>query len=130
MRKMIQLSVMILLSHALLAGCTTKKLESLVTKAHDEVLIYDLPYDLTYLKVVEAVQKNTDWNLAETEKERGMVRVFHAGYKFLDQDQRRITFWIKRVNREQTSVEIDSADQRVPGGAQLLKQIGAELSVL
>lgn len=122
---------LILVSLLLIAGCTTfsnDQKHALLPK-HEEVLIYDLPFDLTFLRTMEALQINRDWELQRTEKERGIISVFNRGgySRFGDQDKYAITFLVKRITRDRTSVSIAPEDQRVPGGGKLLENIASVL---
>jgi hypothetical protein len=96
---------------------------------NDEVLIYPLSYDLTYLRTMEALDGQGHWQLEETDKEKGTISVRDTNYSRLDDaDLRAITFVVKRVDRGTTSVSIDPASQKVFGGAELMKAIGTALS--
>lgn len=106
------------------AGCNTV---GEVLPPNDEVLIYKLPYDLTYLRTMEALDSGT-WQLDDTDKERGIITVRDTDYSRLDDsDLRVITFLVKRVDRETTSVSIDPKSQKIYGGKQLLEAVGAAL---
>jgi hypothetical protein len=108
-----------------LAGCNTV---AKVLPPHDEVLVYKLPYDLAYLRTMEAVDGNGDWQLEETDKEKGIISVRDTNYSSLDDsDQRVITFLIKRVDRGTTSVSIEEKSQKVIGGQKLMDAIGQTL---
>ena len=112
-------------------ACMTaqKKIGDTVLPKNDDVLIYDLPFDLTFLKTLEAVQMLRDWNLESTQKERGIIQVLNTDYLTLSQaDERHITFIVKRINRTKTSVEIAPDDQAVLGGKELLEKISEVLS--
>ena len=108
------------------AGCNT------VGKAlppNDEVLVYPLSYDLAYLRTMEALDAVDHWQLEETDKEMGIIKVRDTNYSSLDDaDLRVITFLIKRVNRGTTSVSIDPASQKVYGGAELIRAVSAALA--
>lgn len=122
---------LILFSLLLLAGCTTfsNEQKNRLLPKHDEVLLYNLPYDLTYLRTLEALQINRDWELHSTEKEKGIIRVFNrSGYsRFGDEDKYEIIFLVKRITRDQTSVSIHPNDQRIPGGGKLLENVSSVL---
>ena len=109
-----------------LAGCNTV---CKVFPPYDEVLVYKLPYDLTYLRTMEALDNKGTWQLEETDKERGTISVRDTNYSRLDDsDLRVIHFLVKRVDRGTTSVSIDPKSQKVFGGAELMKAIGSALS--
>lgn len=109
------------------AGCRTT--DKMISTVHDEILIYKLPFDLTYLKTMDALQKVPNWQLQSTEKERGLITVFNTNYSaFNDADQRVITFQVTSLGAGKTSVQIIPEDQEIPNGDDLLKQIAAVLS--
>ena len=117
--------VLILILGLGLAGCNSV---GEVLPPNDEVLVYKLPYDLTYLRTMEALNSVENWQLEETDKERGMISVRDTNYSRLDDsDLRVITFVIKRVDRGTTSVSIDTQSQKVFGGKKLLDTIGEAL---
>ncbi|MEI7751582.1 MAG: hypothetical protein WCJ71_05755 [Candidatus Omnitrophota bacterium] len=108
-----------------LAGCNTV---GEVLPPNDEVLIYKLPYDLTYLRTMEALDGKGDWQLEETDKERGVISVRDTNYSQLDDsDLRVITFAVKRVDRGTTAVSIEPKSQKVFGGKKLLDAVGEAL---
>ncbi len=108
-----------------LAGCNTV---AEVLPPNDEVLVYKLPYDLTYLRTMEALNSVGNWDLQETDKEQGVISMRNTNYSNLsDSDQRVITFVVKRVDRGTTSVSIDPKSQKVLGGKKLLEVIGQAL---
>lgn len=96
---------------------------------HDEVLIYALPYDLTYLRTLDALNLQDGWELAQTEKEKGIIRVQNTQYsRFDDSDKRSLTFLVKRVDRDHTSVSLAPESQRILSGGDILKAVGKQLS--
>ena len=117
--------VLILILGLGLAGCNTV---GEVLPPNDEVLVYKLPYDLTYLRTMETLNSAGNWQLEETDKEKGTLSVRDTNYSRLDDsDLRVITFVIKRVDRRTTSVSIDPESQKVFGGKKLLEAIGGAL---
>ena len=105
----------------LASGCAQD--QKLLPK-HDEVLIYQRPYDLVYLRTLEALQLHKDWELDETEKETGVLIVRNMAYTQLgDADKRQIIFHVNSVGKGVTSVSIDPKSQQVLGGDQLLQLI-------
>ena len=109
-----------------LAGCNTV---CKVFPPNDEVLIYKLPYDLTYLRTMEALDGKGSWQLDETDKEKGTLSVRDTNYSRLDDsDLRVIHFVVKRLDRGTTSVSIDPKSQKICGGAELMKAVGAALA--
>jgi hypothetical protein len=104
-------------------GCSSMKEE--VLPVHDEVLIYNLPYDLMFLRTLEALESVEGWELEETDKEKGLIVVRNINFSsFNDADKRAATFVLRRVNRQKTSVALTEASQRVVDGDLLLKKIG------
>lgn len=123
---MFKLISVLIIAAVFSAGCANKKP---LLPAHDEVLVYKLPYDLTYLRTIDALQSVQDWDLEITDKENGWIRVRNTNYsQFNDADTRVITFMITRLAVGQTSVEIRKEDQQVLGGGELMKAISRELS--
>jgi MFS superfamily sulfate permease-like transporter len=117
--------VLILILGLGLAGCNTV---GEVLPPNDEVLVYKLPYDLTYLRTMDVLNTVENWQLEETDKERGMISVRDMNYSRLDDsDLRVINFVVKRVDRETTSISIDPKSQKVFGGKKLLEAIGGAL---
>jgi hypothetical protein len=117
--------VLVLILGLGLAGCNTV---GEVLPPNDEVFVYKLPYDLTYLRTLDVLTAIENWQLEETDKERGFISVRDMNYgRFDDSDLRVITFVIKRVDRETTSVSIDPKSQKVFGGKKLLDTIGEAL---
>ena len=119
-----QMAFILMLGLAL-TGCNTV---GKVLPANDEVLVYKLPYDLTYLRTMEALDATGHWQLEETDKEKGLITVRDTNYSSLDDSDRRvITFLIKRVDVGITSVSIDPDTQKVYGGKELLAAVGKAL---
>ena len=124
-KRMTPILILALLSISTL-GCSTE--QKLLPK-NDETLIYQLPYDLTFLRTVEALEQHRDWELEETEKEKGIIVVRNLAHSHLeDADKRRIIFNIRRISSEKTSISIDPNCQYVLGGSELLKLITKYLS--
>ncbi|HTL46654.1 MAG TPA: hypothetical protein VL688_01190 [Verrucomicrobiae bacterium] len=118
---------LILVFAVALAGCASTKDKLL--PAHDEVLIYQLPFDLTYLRTLEAVENVGGWELEETEKEKGLIKVRNIDFgSFEDADIRTATLLITRMNRNETSVSLAEYSQHVKDGDVLLKRISQYLS--
>jgi hypothetical protein len=109
-----------------LTGCA-HKLNSL--PVHDEVLTYDLPYDVTFLRVMESIGKVPDWVLESTDKEKGTLSARNLNFfRFDDSDKHAVTFEIKRLGRSKTSVQLVKESQQVPEGDKLMKAIDESLS--
>ncbi len=120
--------VLVLVLGIALTGCNTV---SKVLPPNDETLVYKMPYDVTYLRTLEALNSKPapEWDLEDTDMTKGTIRVRNMNYSNLDDaDFRIITFVVKRVDSETTSVSIlPGKDQHVPGGDLLLKTIGERL---
>lgn len=115
----------------LLTGCVAaqKKVTDTILPKHDDVLIYDLSFDRTYLRALEILQTHPEWEVETTDKEKGIIRVYNlAFFKATDADERHITFLVKRLDRDKTSIEIIPEDQAVLGGEALLEKLGQGLS--
>lgn len=91
---------------------------------HDEVLVYPLPLDLTYLRTLEAIQTHPDWNLHQTDKEKGVIQIHNTRYSsFADAEKREATLILKRVDSGRTSVQFDENSRAVVGGDEILDLI-------
>src|SRR5262245_61847746 len=106
------------------AGCQHSVQKSIVYPANDEVLRYDLPYDLTYLRVLEAIDSLSGWQLDTTEKEKGAITIRNLDWVRLDDSDRRyMTFLVKNAGPRETTVEIAPESRHILGGADMLKKI-------
>ncbi len=107
-------------------GCSSAK--KAVLPVHDDVLIYPLSFDLTYLRTLDALQDLPDWELQETEKELGIIKVRNINYStWNDADKRVITVVVKLLDTNQTSVQLAPDSQTTIGGQELLNQVAAHL---
>ncbi len=96
---------------------------------HDEILVYSLPFDLVFLRTLEAVENVSDWELLETEKEKGIIVARNVHYtSFDDAEKRKAELLITRLDRGQTTVQLAPRSQRVIGGAELMKKISERVS--
>ncbi len=126
MQRLKTLSIAIVLVGLVFCGCTT---QNKLGPAHDETLIYKLSYDLVFLRTLEAIENVKNWELEETEKEKGVIRLYNKAYSRLDDsDKRTATILVKRLDREQTSVALAPYSNRVPGGKDLMKSISQYMS--
>ena len=108
------------------AGCARNS----ILPAHDEVLTFNLPYDLAFLRTMEAVEAHPDWDLDMTLKEQGIIKIRNLRYSsFADADQRGATLLLKRIGPRQTSVQFDKESWGVVGGDEILKLINQYLSL-
>ena len=104
------------------SGCAASN--KVIPPLNDQSLIYDLPYDLVYLKTIEAAENVQGWEMEETEKEKGVIRISNSNtLEFSDADKREITLIVKRLSRGKTSVQIAPESQRVIGGDVVLQRI-------
>ena len=109
-------------------GCFTSAKKAILP-VYDDVLIYPISFDLAYLRTLEALESLPDWELEETEKEKGMIVARNVNFKnFGDQDKRLAVFMIKRLDRSQTSIQLAPHTQSVTGGDDLLKQVSKYVS--
>ena len=107
-------------------GCASQKK---IPPAYEEVLVYPLPFDLVYLRTLEALENVQGWELQETEKEKGIIRVRNISYSRLDDsDKRTATILIKRMSRRETAVSLAPYSNQVLGGASLMKSISQYVS--
>ena len=106
-------------------GCSLyRHVEKDLLPKHDQVLMFDLSYDLVYLRTLEAMENVSGWELEETEKEKGIIRVRNTDYsRFGDKDLQFATLEIRRIAREQTSVQLSKDTQYIVGGDKLLSAI-------
>lgn len=108
-----------------LTGCAKDKT---ILPVHDEILTYPLAFDVTYLRTLEALENIPDWELEETEKEKGIIRVRNVAYsRFDDADKRVATFYITRVSRSETTIQLAPGSQQIIGGDKLLEKIKTNL---
>ena len=104
-----------------LAGCAAG---NKVLPLHDEVLYFKLPYDLTYLRTGEALERVEGWELEQTEKEKGVIVIRNTNYSSWDDaDKRSATFWLKRIGPKETSVQLAPQSQRILGAGMLLERV-------
>lgn len=110
-----------------LTGCASAK--NKILPVYDEVLVYDLPYDLTYLRTIEALENVDGWEIEETEKEKGILVARNLNFSNLaDADLRQATILIKRLNRNQTTISLANYSQHVRDGDKLLQRISQYVS--
>lgn len=100
-----------------------------VRAVHDEVLVYRLPYDLAFLRTLEAVDEHPDWELGWTDKEKGIIFIRNLRYSsFSSADQRKATVILKRIHEDETSVELAPDSQSLIGIEEVLALIKESLS--
>ena len=119
--------LILVLSSFSVFGCAHK---SSLLPAHNEVLTFQLPLDLTYLRTLDAVQSHPYWDLDRTVKEQGLIYLRNLRYSsFADADQRTATLVIKRVGPRTTTVQLAPESQSVVGADEILKLIKDYLSL-
>ncbi|MBI4398641.1 MAG: hypothetical protein HY586_05905 [Candidatus Omnitrophica bacterium] len=123
--------IFLLASAMLLPACigTARKVSETTAKAvfpsRDEVLIFHQAFDYTYLRVVDAILNTGDWTLYETDKREGLIRAYNTKWAdpFGPMEQRIATVRVKRLERNRTAVELDSASQTLIGADDLMKSV-------
>ena len=105
---------------AFLNGCSSLK----DFPAYDQVLVYDRPYDYTFLKTFEALNTFHDWTIEETDKNKGLIAMRNTQYGHIfDRDKLVARFIVKSLGRRQTSVALEPSSQHLVQGGDLLKRI-------
>ena len=120
--------VLFLIAGIAFSGCIGGNRKPLLP-VHDEVLVYPLAYDLTYLRTLDALLGVSGWDLEITDKENGMIQVRNIDYTGFDNsDQRSAVFILKRMGQSETSVELARSSQQVIGAGDLIKAISTQLN--
>ena len=120
MRKQFSLFILGFMVLSLFNSCSSLK----DFPAYDQVLIYDRPYDYTFLKTIEALNTFPDWTLEETDKNKGLIVLRSVNYGHItDRDKWEARFIVKSLGRKQTSVALEPVSQRLAQGGELLKRI-------
>ncbi|GEM_PF-738759 len=102
-------------------GCAGSKKP---VQVYDEVLAFSLPFDLVYLRSMEAVQKHGNWDIERTDKEKGQIYIKNKRYSsYADADLRKGLLVVKRISAKETTVQIDPEFQSVVGGDEVLSLI-------
>ena len=105
---------------ALVSGCSSVK----EYPKFDQVLVYEKPYDYTYLKTLEALNTVSGWVLEETDKNKGLIVLRNTEYgNLFDRDKWVVRFNVVSLGRKKTSVSIDSVSQRNEMGGELLHRV-------
>lgn len=116
--------LIVLVMAGLTTGCKTWHSEVKEVPPFERTLVFDRPFDVTYLKTLEALNTFPDWLLLQTNKEQGLIVLRNQQYGHVfDRDKGIARFIIRRVNRKQTSVELDPSSQEMGKGELLLEQI-------
>ena len=97
---------------------------------YDRVLVYERPYDYTFLKTIEALNTFPEWVLEETDKNKGLIVIRNTQYGHLfDRDKWVARFNIKRLDKRKTSVSLDPSSQRLEKGGELLNRIDEVVNI-
>lgn len=113
-----------ILALSVVAGCAWFEKTIEEPTRYDQVLVYERPYDFTYLKTLEALNTFPDWVLQETDKEKGIIEIRNTQYGHIfDRDKWTARFNVKRLDRKKTSVSLDPSTQTVERGKELLDRI-------
>lgn len=125
MRKIVNIVLTVCFLTGAFLGCKHNSL----LPVNDEVLTYPLPYDLTFLRTLEAIQQHPDWNLDWTDKEKGIISIRNMRFSsYADADQREAILLVKRLSLHETAVQFDPKSQAVVGGDEILSLIRQSLS--
>lgn len=109
-------------------GCATSNKLTTAREANTRVLVYDNPYDLVFLRVIESADLLETWDVEITDKEKGLVSFHNTNFgAFSSEDERTISVLLKRINRSQTSVQLAPYSQKALDTDKLLDVI--DLSV-
>lgn len=109
------------------AGCKTTS--SAVRVDHKEVMEFPLPFDLVYLRTIEAINEDPDWEMDFTDKEKGYIVIHNQNYSSLnDADLRSAKLIVKRQGHKKTTVELAAESRSVLGGDKILGLIKKYLS--
>lgn len=126
MKRIVNFFLILSLSSVVLLGCSHRPS---ILPVHDEVLTYPLPFDLVFLRTLDAVQAHSDWELDLTDKEKGTIRLRNMRYSsFADADLRTATLLVKRAGSRETTIQLSPESQSVVGGDEILKLIRQYLS--
>lgn len=105
---------------AFISSCATSK----EYPKFDQVLVYDKPYDYTFLRTLEALNTFPGWTLEETDKNKGVIVLRNTEYgNIFDRDRWVVRFNVVSLGRKKTSVAIDPGSQHNSQGGELLQRI-------
>jgi len=97
---------------------------------YDQELIYNKPYDYTFLKTLEALNSVPGWTLEETDQVKGFIVLRNTQYGHLfDRDKWVVRFNVRRLERKKTSVQLAPDSQRNEKAADLLQRIQEEMEL-
>lgn len=113
-------SVCILLIPVFLGSCSSIE----KYPRYDKVLVYQQPYDFTYLRVLEALNSFPNWILQDTDKEKGIIEIQNTEFAHLfDRDKAHARFIVARVAQNETTVSLDPDSQKLEKGGEFLERI-------
>ena len=113
-------SIFLAIFLTVLVGCASTK----DYPKFDQVLVYDKPFDYTFLKTLEALNSFPEWTLEETDKNKGVIILRNTEYGHVfDHDKWVVRFNVVSLGRKKTSVAIDPPSQRNEQGGNMLKRI-------
>ena len=134
MKKQFLLTFIALTLLASISGCSAFKKHILhheqEVTVYDRVLVYDRPYDYTFLKTIEALNTFPEWVLEETDKNKGLIVIRNTQYGHLfDRDKWVVRFNVKRLDKRKTSVALEPDSQRTEKGGELLDRIDEVVNI-
>ncbi len=110
------------------SGCAGSNKLTATREANTKVLVYERPYDLVFLRVIEAADLLETWDVEITDKEKGLVSFHNVNFSaFSGEDKREISVLVKRISRSETSVQLAPYSQKAIDTDKLLDVI--DLSV-
>ena len=110
----------------LMGGCSSVK----EYPQYDQVLMYDRPYDYTYLKVIEAVNTIPEWTVEETDQVKGLIVLRNTAYGHMfDHDKWVVQLDVRRMGQKQTSVSLKPESQQNEKGGFILERIDYVMGV-
>ncbi len=120
MKRASSLFILSLVLVAVLSSCASVK----EYPKFDQVLVYEKPFDFTFLRTLEALNSVPGWALEETDKNKGFITLRNTEYgNLFDRDKWVVKFNVVSLGRKKTSVAIDPLSQRNVKGGDLLKRI-------
>ena len=105
---------------SMLCGCASFTAEE--AELHDEIFAYDLPFDRTFLKIMDTINDSSEWTLDSTNQLEGMIMVRPKGL-----DEEAAIIIVRRVDKRRVTVELAKESQRVRNVGKLLKAIDSAL---
>ncbi|MBI4358635.1 MAG: hypothetical protein HY584_04980 [Candidatus Omnitrophica bacterium] len=112
---------LVILAALSISGCASSMKDY---PKYDQVLVYERPYDYTYLRTLEALNTFPGWVLEETDKVKGLIVLRNTQYgNLFDRDKWVARFRVKSLGRKKTSVELEPVSQQLTEGGKLLDRI-------